>query len=84
MAVAACASMRANLNRVQKAMDALTEPDMNSVRKLAMLTTQWRGLMRELGLTLQPSRTLLRTNPTTPHTDDPIARYLKLGDDGED
>lgn len=46
MAVAACASMRANLNRVQKAMDALTEPDMNSVRKLAMLTTQWRGLMR--------------------------------------
>jgi hypothetical protein len=80
MTVAACASMRANLNRVQKVIDDLPEPDMNSVRKLAMLTMQWRGLMRELGLTLQPSRTLLRTTPIRPHTNDPIARYVKLGD----
>jgi phage terminase small subunit len=52
--------------------------DMYAVRFVALLTTQRRGLIKELGLTLQPSRSVVKTN-AVPAEEDPMAKLIKLG-----
>lgn len=68
--------------RIKAALDALykTDPDLAgrwSIARAGTLTTQRRGLLRELGLTLLPSRSMVRTNPV-PAEEDPIASLIKL------
>lgn len=55
-----CARIKDLLDRVQKSA-ASGEVDRDVVKTIGLLTSQRRGLLRELGLTLQPSRTLVKT-----------------------
>jgi hypothetical protein len=55
---------------------ATTDLD-RGARLIQVLTTQRRGLLREMGLTLQPSRSVVRTNAVSPE-EDPLAKMIKL------
>jgi hypothetical protein len=52
-------------------------PSLQEIAAVSKLTSQRRGLLRELGLTLIPSRSVVRTNPV-PAEADPIAGKIKL------
>jgi hypothetical protein len=58
-AVAQAARVKEQLDRVSAEADAVLEAD--TVQMLHMLVSQWRGLCRDMGLTLMPSRSLVRT-----------------------
>ena len=52
--------------------------DDDDTKVINQLTTQRRGLLRELGLTLQPSRSLVKTVAKDQNEADPIAGKIKL------
>jgi len=52
--------------------------DIEKVKLVNLLTTQRRGLFRELGLTLQPSRSVVKTVAKTPEEPDPIAKLIRI------
>lgn len=52
-------------------------PTLVEIAAVSKLTSQRRGLLRELGLTLQPSRSVVKTN-AVPAEIDPIAAKIKL------
>jgi hypothetical protein len=55
--------------------------DSKAVSTLCQLMSQRRGLVRELGLTLHPSRSLVRAPAAVPDPADPIAARIKLSPD---
>jgi hypothetical protein len=61
LCVANAARVKALVDKAHKALDDDMDP--TRVKLLNLLTTQLRGLMRELALTLQPSRTTFRAKP---------------------
>ena len=73
--VAECARMKGALDRLYELDPDLAER--GAVAKAGILTSQRRGLLRELGLTLQPSRNVVKTNPV-PDEEDPLASRIKL------
>jgi hypothetical protein len=73
--VAECARIKALLDL---AYDGTAEGiDWGKAKLIGLLSGQHRGRLRELGLTLQPSRSVMRTNAVPP-ADDPIAKLIKL------
>lgn len=54
--------------------------DAATIKVVNVLTSQRRGLLRELGLTLQPSRSVVRTNvkSASDGEDDPVRRFIKI------
>jgi len=76
--VAEAARIKALLDRAHADV-LLIEP--RAIQVVALLTSQRRGLLRELGLTLQPSRSVVRGNSGAPDGDaeeDPIREHLKI------
>lgn len=76
--VAEASRIKALLDKAHGVAD-VTDPA--TIKVLNVLTTQRRGLLRELGLTLQPSRSVLRTDARTKSDgdeDDPVRKHLKL------
>lgn len=73
--VAEAARIKDLLDRSYRLAGAL--PDRDTIKMIGLLTSQRRGLLRELGLTLIPSRSLVRTNPV-PAEEDPLASRIKL------
>lgn len=72
----------ASAARVKGTLDALYQADpelseRGAVGRAGILFSQLRGLLRELGLTLQPSRSVVKTNAVTEEAD-PIAGKIKL------
>lgn len=78
MCVANAARIKALLDRAYRDLRRL--PNQDSLKAVNMLTTQHRGLLRELGLTSQPSRTVFRAKPKGSERDDqsPWAGKLKV------
>jgi phage terminase small subunit len=76
--VANAARVKDLLDRAHKAVGAGI--DAKKVKLMNLLTTQHRGLLRELGLTSQPSRLVFRATPaTTGEVEDKWAGKLKIG-----
>lgn len=74
--VAEAARVKSLLDKAHEIVD-VTDPA--TIKVVNLLTTQRRGLLRELGLTLQPSRSLVRTDARpSADDDDPIRKHLKL------
>lgn len=75
--VANCARFKVLVDRASAELDYYV--DDKGADKLNKLTAQWRGLMRELGLTTAPNRSVVRTNPinSTSKPDAPASR-IKL------
>jgi phage terminase small subunit len=71
-----CARITDLLNRSHKLHDVMIDP--KAIGIVAGLTAQRRGLLRELGLTLQPSRSVVHTNARDSQNKDPIEAYIKL------
>jgi hypothetical protein len=71
--------MKALLDRVQK--EAESDASVANIRMVAMLSTQWREMLRNMGLTLQPSRSVVRTIASDRTTEDPRERLIKIGPD---
>ncbi len=63
--------------RVKAALDEIHDEKntKGNIKTIGVLTSQRRGLLRELGLTLQPSRSLVRGNPMHDESSDPYARW---------
>jgi phage terminase small subunit len=74
--VAKCARFSATLDALYASDPDLV--DRGSVSRAGILSSQIRGLLREIGLTVQPSRSLVKTSPMTPEEIDPIAGKIKL------
>jgi phage terminase small subunit len=75
--VAECSRINALLDRAHALAEKLVERD--AIKMIGLLTSQRRGLLRELGLTTQPSRNLVKHSPApTDKADDPIAARIKL------
>lgn len=71
--------IKALLDRAHKASEGEGEPVWGTIKLIGLLTTQRRGLLRELGLTLQPSQSKVRTNAVPAESEaDPIASRIKL------
>jgi len=65
-----CARVTARLDQAYK---------LDETKVINQFTTQRRGLLRELGLTLQPSRSVVKTvAKNAKDADDPIAGKIKL------
>jgi hypothetical protein len=62
--------------RVKETLDALYET--NDLKFIPLFTSQRRGLLRELGLTIKPSTTLVRSDAKDQKTTDPTAAKIKL------
>jgi phage terminase small subunit len=74
--VAEAARVKALLDRAHDVAD-VTDPA--TIKVLNVLTTQRRGLLRELGLTLQPSRSVVRTDArSTDAEEDPVRKHLRI------
>jgi hypothetical protein len=74
--VAEAARVKALLD---KAHDVADVTDPGTIKVLNVLTTQRRGLLRELGLTLQPSRSVVRTDArATDAEEDPVRKHLRI------
>lgn len=73
--VAECARIKALLDRAHDMVELDMDPA--AMKMVGALTTQRRGLLRELGLTLHPSRSVVKTNAVA-HEDDPISGMIKL------
>lgn len=73
--IAECSRIKGLLDAMHKL--AETDPDRLTICSIGMLTSQRRGLLRELGLTSQPSRSVVKTNPVAAEAD-PIASRIKL------
>jgi phage terminase small subunit len=77
--VAECARIKDLLDQVQKLCGLGIDPKMISTA--CQLTSQRRGLLREMGLSIQPSRSVVKTAGKTPkETAEPIARLLKISE----
>lgn len=66
------------LDKAHRSADVL---DAATIKVVNILTTQRRGLLRELGLTLQPSRSVVHSNAKSPSDnaeDDPIRKFIKI------
>lgn len=76
--VANAARVKALLDRAHKDVEDNLDP--KKVQLLSMLTSQHRGLLRELGLTSQPSKVVFRATPATPEaSDEKWSGKLKIG-----
>ena len=64
-----CARITARLDQAYK---------LDELKVINQLTTQRRGLLRELGLTLQPSRSVVKTVAKETNQADPVAGKIKL------
>jgi phage terminase small subunit len=74
--LAECARVKALLDRAyQHVADDL---DPRAMKMIGALTSQRRGLLRELGLTLQPSRSVVKTNASTAQESDPLASLIRI------
>ncbi|MGP0065929.1 MAG: hypothetical protein ACLQGP_20310 [Isosphaeraceae bacterium] len=78
--IAECARIKGILDRYHDAIDGSEGvPDSKLVASLGTLTSQRRGLLRELGLSVQPSRSVVRTNPVPADIEhDPVAARIRL------
>jgi hypothetical protein len=74
-----CARITAVLDAAHEA--AGGKPDLASVKIIGLLTSQRRGLLRELGLTTMPSRTVVRAKGGQSPDADPIGPLIKLAGD---
>jgi hypothetical protein len=52
--------------------------DSKTVGLIALLTSQRRGLLRELGMTIKPSTTMVKTTAKNGEPIDPIEGMIKL------
>jgi phage terminase small subunit len=76
--VANAARVKALLDRAHK--DVEDNMDPKKVQIVALLTSQHRGLLRELSLTSQPSKSVFRATPATnAEVEDKWAGKLKIG-----
>jgi hypothetical protein len=75
--LAEAARIKALLDRAHAVVDV---SDGHSIKVVNLLTTQRRGLLRELGLTLMPSRSLVRTNASNSEKKeaDPLGELIRL------
>lgn len=76
--VAEAARIKAILDRAYADVELVLDRD--ALKTIGAMTTHRRGLLRELGLTLHPSRSIVRTNPSKSEAaeDDPVAAMIKL------
>lgn len=74
--VTECARITDLLNRTHEMLALGIDP--KAVQLVTMLTSQRRGLLRELGMTIKPSNTLVKTTAKTPEAADPIRGLIKL------
>lgn len=75
--VAECARIKDVLDQAYKAVTGA--PDRDTIKMIGLLTSQRRGMLRELSLTLQPSRANYKANAIAPEREaDPIASHIKL------
>jgi hypothetical protein len=77
-------SQVAQLARVSEKLDRLNEQsqsgelDYQLEKMQHMLTSQYRGLLRDMGVTLMPSRSVVRTVGQPTQNADPIEALIKL------
>jgi phage terminase small subunit len=77
--VAECARIKDLLDRVQKLCGIGIDSKMISTA--CQLTSQRRGLLREMGLSIQPSRSVIRSDMQVPgKQSEPLAKLVKLAD----
>ncbi len=62
--------------RVKEQLDALYA--VNDLKFIPLFTSQRRGLLRELSLTIKPSNTLVRSDAKNQKSTDPTADKIKL------
>ena len=75
--VAECARIKDLLDRVCKAAETGV-PERDIVKTIGLLMSQRRGLLRELGLTIKPSTTLVRSDAKSPNSGENVAKLIKL------
>jgi hypothetical protein len=78
--IAEAARIKALLDTAHGMIDVLMDPKI--MKMVGALTTQRRGLLRELGLTLQPSRSVVRGNPAGSERDSMASKWagkMKVG-----
>jgi phage terminase small subunit len=71
--VAECARIKSLLDIAHASVEGITEmsgADWPKIKLVGFLTTQRRYLLRELGLTTQPCRSVVRANPVGSERDD--------------
>lgn len=73
--VAECARIKSLLDLAHKGTEESI--DWDKAKLVGLLSGQHRGRLRELGLTLQPSRSMVRTN-AVPAERDPLEGMIKL------
>jgi hypothetical protein len=77
--VTECARIKALLDRAQDDTDDLAgNLDINKVRMVTALNSHRLALLRSLGLTLMPSRSVVKTVAKTPEAADPLAALIKF------
>lgn len=62
--------------RVKETLDIMYS--LNDLKQIPLFTAQRRGLLRELGLTIKPSTTLVRSDAKNRESTDPIADKIKI------
>jgi hypothetical protein len=74
-----CARIKALLDRAQDDTDDLAgNLDDDKVRMVTALNSHRLALLRALGLTLMPSRSVVKTTLKNPETADPLAELIKF------
>ncbi len=79
-----CARIKDQIDRLYVSADAESAAEVplalsgKTIQLITMLTSQRRGLLRELGLTIKPSNTVVKTIAKDGTQADPIAAKIKL------
>jgi phage terminase small subunit len=77
--VAECARIKDLLDRAHGFVDRSIDPKMIAV--VTQLTSQRRGLLREMGLSIMPSRSVVKTTMKSPEaTTEPVAKLIKMAE----
>lgn len=74
--IAECSRIKGLLDGAHRLAEA--NPGRDEIKTVGLLTSQRRGLLRELGLTVQPSRSLVKANPIPDERLDPVASFIKM------
>lgn len=75
--VAECSRVKCCLDHVYADLGD-DSPDLTTLKMISLLTTQRRGLLRELGLTIKPSTTLVKSVAKNEETAEAISGKIKL------
>lgn len=76
--VAECARIKAELDRAYKLNSIMFDPKIVNV--IGTLTSQRRGLLREMGLSILPSRSVIKSVAKTPQSQEAIGPLIKIAE----